>query len=189
MGFRLGDLIRNIESIEQIQRKLISHPIISLETERWDKLSAIAEKIEDACENRNLEMLVSSVRDMKNRLRRPAIRKELERLESVDKNDKNIPASSEKKNPTGQCKCSECGKVIDGSRESCIDGVLCTSCALKKKVISKKDQDKEKMPKAVSPGNALDLGPGAGMPGGEEGQGAPSEQRENASLRRRGYVL
>jgi len=191
---KLGDLGGSVNILREMRDQLVERDRQrEIEDERWGSFRKTAEKIEYACESRDLESLVSAARELKNRLRRPAVRKELARLESDDEPDGDkpdkIPAKKEK-NPTGACKCAVCGKVIDGSREPCLKDALCTDCALKNKVIPK---DKQKKKKVVVPpaGGGAEQGGGGGGGGAEQGgqQDVTKEKQEGrTALRRRGYL-
>jgi hypothetical protein len=197
MRVKMGDISGNINVLKDMRDRLMAESRDSetmiVEDERWGSFFEVSEEIVLACENRDLDDLVVAVRKMKNRLRRPSVRKELARLEAKDDD-----VSGKAKSPTGMCKCDNCGKVIDGSKEPCVDGVLCTDCALKKNVVSKKEQDRKKRKKAVHPGMAGMGGEGGGGGGGDDGGGsdgvddstsdAGSEKKESHSLRRRGYL-
>jgi hypothetical protein len=212
MKAKLGDLGQNLLVLRNLRDSLVherKHKVTrsEVEEERWNTFSRISGMINGACEDRDLSALVSSIRDMKNKLRRPGVRKALERLEardkpkvpkkddSSDKDDssqkddspgKEISPGKKKDNPTGECKCSACGKVIDGSKEPCVDDALCVKCALKSKVISKKDQDAKKAKKVGPP---IDPGMGGGGGGVDGGVPAEDEQpKESRRLRRRGYM-
>jgi len=215
MKAKLGDLGQNLFVLRKLRDSLVyeKKPAekSNVEEERWNTFSRISGMISEACEDRDLSALVSSIRDMKNKLRRPGVRKALERLESEEKSkvsDKNDSSSDDEKsdkddspgkeispgkkreNPTGQCKCSACGKIIDGSKEPCVDDALCVKCALKNKVISKKDQDAKKAKKVGPP---IDQGMGGGMGGdtgggGGDSQGSDEQPNESRRLRRRGYI-
>ena len=184
MKATIGDLGRNVDVLRELRNSLVTerriHERAEVDSERWGTFSQIAESIACACNERDLEALASSVRDMKNKLRRPSVRRDLERLESKDKD------ADKAKNPTGECKCADCGAVVDGSKEPCVDGALCTKCALKKKVISKKEQDAKKAKKVGPPVSGQDQ-----MPGDDGGGGAETsdeQPRESISLRSRGYL-
>jgi hypothetical protein len=123
--FKFADLT----DLRNIRDSLAREVNVGLESERWNNLSSTAKKISEACLSKDLNLLASSVREMKNRLRRPSIRKELARLEGKD--DK-IPAKQDDE-VEGDCQCAECGKTIDGSEDPCIKGALCVQCAYAKK--------------------------------------------------------
>lgn len=195
---KLGELGGSVEVLRRMRDQLVQQEQVErrreIEDERWESFRRAARKINMACEDRSLESLVTAARELKNRLRRPAVRKELARLEAndtdSDKEDK-IPASKDKKdkNPTGECKCEGCGKVIDGSKEPCVEGALCTRCALKNKVVSKHKQKKKKTVVPPSP----EMGGGGGgageEPGGEtSGEGEQEKKEWRESLRRRRYL-
>jgi hypothetical protein len=142
--FKLGELASNIETLKDLRDKLTEDVngrrldvtdqkrLARIERERWETLHRTASRIAEACDSHDLEELASSVREMKNRLRRPSIRKELARLEDKDKK------------PEGECKCAECGKLIDQSRSPCVEEALCVDCALKKKTSSGDEEEKKK---------------------------------------------
>lgn len=184
------------------------------EKRRWTTLRQVSAQIAEACLDRDLGELARAVRTMKMKLRGPGIRKQLARLDEQDDDKKDAQKEKEKAkatvasdkagekqkekdtgkdkkgNPTGACRCAVCGKIIDGSKEPCVDDAKCTNCALKKKVVSKKDQDKKKQKKAVppSPGMGMGMGGGGGYqePGGEEGDDKKAKG-ESRSLRQRNY--
>lgn len=183
---KLAELGRNVQVLRDMRNRLMEQEAEKhLEEERWESFSEVVEEIRHACEERSLDGLASATRRLKNRLRRPAVRKALAEMDEKSGDDPSakIPAKKET-NPTGECKCSQCGKVIDGSEEPCLKDALCTDCALKKKVVSKKEQDREKRKKAVppSPGMGPDQG---GDQGGQQDGGQPQESR---GLRRRKYL-
>jgi len=189
---KLGDLGRNVDILRQMRDRLVAEEGRAKEQEveqdRWDSFSEVASEIIEACDNRRLEELVTAVRKLKNRLRRPAVRKELAKLEADGGNDK-IPAKKDKP-ITGQCKCAECGKVIDGSKEPCVEDALCTDCALKNRVVSKKEQDKKKKKKGVPPTPGMGSEGGGASGGEDEGERDDDEEKEKKeSLRRRSYSL
>lgn len=188
---KLGELINNVEILRNLRNQLIQDEqesrLNKVENERWGSFQSTASKIVEACEDRDLESLVTAARELKNRLRRPSVRKDLARLESdedTNSGKKNIPAKDEK-NPEGQCRCAKCKKIIDGSKEPCLDGALCSDCALENKVIPK---DRQKSKKEVLP--APDVPPGSGMAGGSgDNEGEKStEEKVFTSLRRRSYL-
>ena len=160
MSFKLADLT----DLRNVRDRLAKEVNLGLEGERWNNLSSTAKKISEACDKKDLNSLASSVREMKNRLRRPSIRKELARLEGNESGGK-VPASKDDE-IEGDCKCAECGATIDGSEDPCIKGALCIKCAYAKK--PKKDDEDEKE-------NRKD----------KEDR---KEESRNRSLRRRGYV-
>jgi len=207
---RLGDLGGSVKILKDMRDQLVENDRrVKIEEERWSSFGTAVSKISLACESRDLEQLVAAARELKNRLRRPSVRKELAKLEatkssgdeaqkkkkvapkekeSVPKEKVSAPKSDnfkekdkvvvpKEKNPVGQCKCDQCGKVIDGSKEPCIDGALCTHCALKNKVIPKHKQKKKK---AVVPALAPDVGM---EPGGDV-----ERQESFGHLRQRGYL-
>jgi hypothetical protein len=194
---KLGDLGGSVNVLREMRNQLVERDRRrEIEDERWGSFGKTAEKIACACESRDLESLVTAARELKNRLRRPAVRKELARLESEDEPGEDerkskIPAKKDK-NPTGACKCASCGKVIDGSKEPCIEDAMCTDCALKNKVVSK---DKQKKKKVVVPPADTGMGGGGGGGGGSDRGsqrdvgGDGDEKKEGRSiLRRRGYL-
>lgn len=194
---KIGDLGGSVEVLRQMRDQLVQKEREvqrrEIEDERWSSFGKAASRIAEACEDRSLESLVTAARELKNRLRRPAVRKELARLEASDeepeKSEKpekkgKIPAQKDK-NPTGECKCAQCGQIIDGSKEPCIEGALCTKCALKNRVIPK---DKQKKKKVVVPPSAGGMDGGGGEQGGEGQQDVGGEKKEaKEGLRRRGY--
>ena len=93
--------------------------------ERWGTLGAISERISEACADRDLVALVRAQRDLRNKTRRPAIRRELAEA-----------AGSGKDKQDGVRSCSQCGAVIDGSDEMSLDDALCSKCALSRKNVS-----------------------------------------------------
>jgi len=194
---KLGELGDSVAVLRKMRDQLVQQEryskIQQVEDERWESFNRAASKIACACEDRSLESLVMAARELKNRLRRPAVRKELARLEAKDepreKQDK-IPAKKDK-NPTGECKCAGCGKIIDGSREPCVEDALCTRCALKNKVIPKNKQDKKKSVVTPSGGG----GGGGGEPGVDQGpepapetSGGADKKESREGLRRRRYL-
>lgn len=174
MQVKLGDLSGNLNVLRQMRDQLIdeSEQVIKdvAENERWVSFDLASRKISEACEGRNLESLVSAVREMKNRLRRPAIRKALMRMEA-EKDEA----------PQGDCKCDQCGGVIDGSSDPCIPGALCTKCALEKrngKEEPKKDAEPKRDDAKADTGKSV------------KDREAEDEKRDSAKkpgLRRRGY--
>lgn len=190
---KLGELGGSVQVLRDMRDKLVeSERMERIEDERWERLGAAVDSIAKACEDRDLEALASANRGLKNKLRAPGVRKALARLEAKGeeepKGKDKIPAPKEK-NPTGECKCDQCGKIIDGSKEPCVEGALCTRCALKNKVISKDKQDKQTKKKPVVPRSGGGGQRGGGQQGGDQGQDVPDERREERGfLRRRGYL-
>ena len=217
MTFKLGELASNVEVLRSLRDTLAEDGKTAnrkrVEVERWKTLSSVAADISEACESQDLEKLASSVRQMKNRLRRPSIRKELARMEAEEDGEKKKPVPKKEKpepeakgkekekvpakpkdtdeNPTGHCKCADCGKTIDGSKEPCVDDALCIKCAMKSKVIAQRDKDKAKRKKAVPMAGMGGMGGGMGgeqQPGGQEPP--PDDEKapaESVGLRRRNY--
>ncbi len=138
MKAKLGDLSDNLSALRGIRDQLIvedDHYVVeAARCERWLSFGTVSKKIHEACEDRDLEGLVGAVREMKNRLRRPAVRKELLRWEKF---------GDDKGKAEGDCKCAQCNTTIDGSHDPCVQDALCTKCALSKKTSKKDDPRKE----------------------------------------------
>jgi hypothetical protein len=208
---RLGDLGEKVKVLRELRDSLVSERNrrrSALGDEQWEGLTVISNEIREACEKKDLDGVASSTRRLKNRLRNRSIRKRLERLEAKspenDDDNRGKSDSSNKKNgdgsknsstnnskyPEGECKCAACKKVIDGSRSPCVSGALCSDCALKKNVMSKKDQEIRKKKKAVPASMAGMMGPtgSSGGPDQEQGgdQGGDGDKQESI-LRKRAY--
>lgn len=164
----------NIQSLEDMKRRLSSEKEGKrgcLAESQWNSLKEIAESIAEACDDGDLEEVARRTRQMKNKLRKRAFRRTLEALESgepigpkklpkksMDGEDEEpkkkqppppkVPAKDKKeKKPEGECTCAKCGQVIDGSRNPCVEGALCTKCGLKKTVDPEDDKGKKKSSK------------------------------------------
>lgn len=174
---KLGDL----ESLQKIRDSLIRDGLSEtrerqrLEQERWDSFKKTISKMAEAVDGQDLEDLVSSVRRMKNLLRRPSVKRDLAQMEAEDQG---------KDKPEGSCKCSQCGKTIDGYNE-CIKGALCVDCAMKNRETPPGEAEKEKDKKSAEKGVAFPpemVSPQ--MQAGPEGQpvtnqpGEPEEDEE-----------
>jgi hypothetical protein len=208
---RLGDLGEKVKVLRELRDSLVSERNrrrSDLGNEQWEGLTVISNEIREACEKRDLDGVASSARRLKNRLRNRSIRKRLERLEAKssegDDDNRDKDDSSKRKNgdgsknsstndskyPEGECRCEACKKVIDGSRSPCVSGALCSDCALKKNVMSQKDQEMRKKKKAVPPSMAEMMGPtgfsgGSGQDqGGNQGEGG---DKQESVLRKRAY--
>lgn len=85
---KLGDFPANLAAIQKVREEIFRKDPNSerreIEDARWGKFSAIAEALMEACKGRNLEMLAKSARDLKNRLSRPGIRRQLAELRGED---------------------------------------------------------------------------------------------------------
>lgn len=172
---KIGDLPGAVRVLKEVQSRLVDGRFdqrhrderpVHIESNRWITLRRSAKRINEACEKQDLESLVSCVREMKNRLRRPSIRKDLARLEGKEKPQKENDEKSE-----GECTCSKCGKTIDGSVGPCIEGALCTACGLEKKKVDPEDEKSVDKNKTSSDTDDSD-----------------NEQTEERSLRRRSYT-
>lgn len=189
---KIGDLGSNIAVLREMRSQLIeSTKRIEREEERWGSLGKTASKISVACEDRDLEQLVSSARELKNRLRRPSIKKDLARLEMEAREARETQGKPEeppavqpkkKEEPKGDCKCAECGKVIEGSKGECEEGSLCVDCAFKKKPEKNSEKDKpgKKKPKFDDDDTEKD--------GSEETKKEESFRAKVKYLRQRGYT-
>jgi hypothetical protein len=136
----------NLEALRSLHDRLVVHRESAAEQERWTTLSGDAQRILEACEGRDLEQVAAAVRTIKNRMRRPSIRKELARLdESKEKEEK----------PKGKCNCAHCGAVINGSKEPCLKDALCTKCGTEGKV-PKGEKEKSKEPEGEKASNKDD---------------------------------
>jgi hypothetical protein len=187
---------KNLEVLERMKRRLAQdvqtdhvygdNGQTGLVSSQWKALQDISEAILEACKERDIEEVAASTRKMKQRLRRRHIRRALRAIES-----------SEGK-PDGECKCSKCGAVLDGSEGPCLDNVLCTKCALEKDPNSDKARDQETKKNGSSSISAKpkedEEGSGAdkkwriknrASSGGKEND--QSEKKEKVALRRRGY--
>jgi len=203
--FKLGDLDSNLQALQDMRNQLILNKEAenhkSVEREKWGALISASNQISEACEQQDLSELVRAMRTMKNRLRRPAIRRELailDQMESDEKvaSDRVSDKEKERKsgkdsdgNPTGKCRCAKCDKIIDGSEGKCVEGALCVDCAMKKDVVSQKDKDEKNREKAVPPSGMMGgsgMGVGVGMSTG--GVEVPREESKS-SLRRRNYRI
>ena len=139
------------------------------EVERWGTFRSISEDIMLACEERDLDALARATRALKNKLRRPAVRRALAEAEK-------------EKIVSGQCGCAQCGSVIEDSEEECIEGALCSKCALKNKTVSLDSKAEKKARKSAAK---------VGMEKPEVRKNKADEQRSEGAgfgLRRRGYV-
>jgi hypothetical protein len=136
-----------------------------LEQERWESFQKTARGIVDSVESQSLPDLVASVRKMKNLLRRPSVKKDLARMEASE------PDKEEKKK--GSCKCSKCGKTIDGYND-CIKGALCVKCAMKERDVVPGEKEQDKSEKEAKKGVAFP--PEMIAPGGMPGETAPGEE-------------
>jgi hypothetical protein len=182
MKVKLGDLSDNLNALREMREQLIeedSHSIEeAAECERWLSFNSASERISEAVEDRNLESLVAAVREMKNRLRRPAIRKALLRMEMAGK---------EKEAPEGDCHCEKCNGTIDGSSNPCVPGALCTKCALKKDSNDKKRQKDEPEAKGKH-GDDSKADTGKSIKDREAESNTKNDRKGNLkSLRSRGY--
>lgn len=207
---RLSEVSRGVELIVELKERLVSENNrrrSELDEGQWDSLTRISSELFEACKKRDLDGVAASTRKMKNRLRRRSIKKRLECLEArgedfddqklerkkssstlggKDNKPSNNASTNDSKQPEGVCKCSSCGKIIDGSKEPCIEGALCSDCALKEKVVSKKKQDQKKRKKAVPPTMMpTGTGGGSGDFGGEKDQ--EGEGKQESILRKRSY--
>ena len=188
----IGELGRNIDILRGLRDELFSEvKSRNSNEERWDTFKRISEEISEACSDRDLSSLASAVRDMKNKLKRPSVRRDLDVLRVAEgKEKKPVAGGKEDEGTSGdECKCAKCGEVLEGSRGECIEGSLCPKCALKKKKNDEgdkakkvgKEPDKEPDKKADSPDDA-------------EKSSSVEEDIERragsvvASLRRRGYL-
>lgn len=164
---RLCELGGSVELLRRMRNQLVAdEKKTRIDEERWNAFVCAATKIVESCSSRNLEGLVAASRELKNRLRRPSVKKELARLEARDdegdegggnagySNQGNqgnmgnmgpepqvqVPKKNKEEKEKGVCKCAKCGKAIEGSKGDCIEGALCTKCGMKRKDNGDKDK-------------------------------------------------
>jgi len=157
---KLGDLGGSVDILRKMRDQLAEEEKQSrIQEERWDTFVNTTKRIVEACEKRDLEDLVTAARELKNRLRRPSVRRELARLEAKKEDDEQlqqqddqqpqgqdddiqskIPAQDKEKKDKGVCKCAKCGQTIEGSKGDCIEGALCAKCGTKMKSKEKEDE-------------------------------------------------
>jgi hypothetical protein len=170
---------RSIELLEVLKDRVVSGSTVPrdegrpLLSQQWEELAVIAKNILEACQGKDLGGVASSTRKMKNKLRKRQFRRRLEALEATD--------DAGKKKIDGACQCSNCGAVIDGSKKPCIEGALCTKCALDKK----KDGDDEDTARKALKGSGKDVSSkGASLKGTSKEK---DKTESGSSLRSRRY--
>lgn len=147
---------KNMDVLRSLRSELIENTKVESERirkdERWNVFQKTAAAISESINDQDLENLVSHVRKMKNLLRRPSVKKDLARLETEETSSSK--KSDSKNKPNGNCKCSKCGKTVDGYRE-CVEGALCPNCALKNRSTPPGEESKEKAEKKAKKGTAF----------------------------------
>ena len=123
-----------LERLKEIKDEVFSRKDEQFHRERWDTFCEIAQSICDACGEEDLVALAISVKNIKNKLRRPSVKKDLaksiqeqkeqQKKEKKEKKEKKYPEEGEKPEVA---KCSSCGKVIKGAKP--VQGIMCTKCA------------------------------------------------------------
>lgn len=171
MKAKLGDLKGNLEALRIMRDRLAGEQVRGgqrvFEAERWGTLSRISERISQACRSRDLEEVAVAVKDMKNKLSRPSIKKALRE------------AKEKKVATNGACRCEECHAVLEGTREPCIEGALCPKCALKNRALTKDAQAEKRARKSAAKAGPPGGGEGDGGGGGGGGGGVESEPEQN----------
>jgi len=150
MEVKLGDLA----ALQRLRDSLIRDDVSEergrkrLDQERWSAFKRTAQGIIEAVDDQSLSGLVSSVRRMKNLLRRPSVKRDLAQMEAGGVSGK------EDEKPEGSCACAQCGKTIDGYND-CIKGALCVDCAMKERDVPPGEKAKEKDEKQAKKGTAF----------------------------------
>ena len=217
----LGDL-GSLDMLRGIRSSLRENSN-SIVEERWASLGSIAESILEACDSRDLGALARASRALKNKMRRPSVRKALaeedmkpsdeggedngedmkpgdegetsdkrvqKRRKVLDKLDKNkkFPSKDSKDSKDSKCRCANCNAEIGDDISKCIEGTLCTKCALKgKKNVQKQEAEKEARKGAVKAGGVMGgMPPGGGMESVEQVESSNLGMNVS-SLRRRYY--
>lgn len=182
MKVSLGDAVGN-DRLREMRGQLISDDgqTEELERERWESFVEASNNIQESVEGQDLQTLVVSVRRMKNLLRRPSVRRDLAKLEGQEDT---IPSSGNKDKEAvkGSCTCSACGAKIDGYRE-CVDGALCSKCALKKRETPPGESDDKKSEKKAKkaipfPPEMVGMGGGGDDTTGADDTSASDEPEE-----------